>query len=78
MTVSGSLRRPHKPNHRRQTGGKRPTTSKQQPTRNDSKHQGQRRSRRIAAGQEMAMLAFTRQRSPVILLSILVAIRGKS
>jgi hypothetical protein len=48
---------------RRPTGGERPTTNQHQPTRNDSKRQGQRRSPRIAAGQEMAMLAFTRQRS---------------
>jgi hypothetical protein len=44
---------------RRPTGGERAATRQHQPTRNDTKRQGQRRSRRIAAGQEMAMLAFT-------------------
>jgi hypothetical protein len=52
----------HRPTTRRRTGGEEPATRRHQPTRNDSKRQGQRRYRSIAAGIEMGMLAFTRQR----------------
>ena len=55
--------------HRRRIGGERPATRQQQPTRSDTRRQGQRRYRSIAAGQEMAMLAFTRQKSQVRSLS---------
>jgi hypothetical protein len=47
---------------RRRTGGELPATNRQQPTHNDSKRQGQGRYPRIAAGHEVAMLVFTRQR----------------
>src|SRR5215218_5715020 len=52
----------HQATNRRRTGGEHPATSRYQPTHNDSKRQGQRRYRRIAASHEMAMLAFTQQR----------------
>jgi hypothetical protein len=60
---SRSTRTPMSRAHRRRTGGEHPATRRQQLTRNDSKRQGHRRSRRIAAGQEMAMHVFTRQLS---------------
>ena len=46
---------------RRRTAVEPPATRRQRPICNDSKRQGQRRYRRIAAGHKMAMLAFTRQ-----------------
>jgi hypothetical protein len=46
---------------RRQTGGERPATSRQQPTHNDSKRQGRSRSRSITAGHATAVLVFTQQ-----------------
>src|SRR5215216_6289345 len=48
---------------RRRTGGERPATRRQELTRNNTRRQGQRPDRSIAAGQEMAMLVFTRQLS---------------
>jgi hypothetical protein len=50
-------------------GGERPATNRQQPTRNDIKRQGHKRCRSIAAGPEITMLAFTRQRPQVRNLS---------
>jgi hypothetical protein len=54
---------------RRQTGSERPATRQQQPTRNNARRQGHRHDHSIAAGQKLAMLAFTRQKSQVRSLS---------
>ena len=49
------------PRRRRRTGGEHPATRQHQPTRNDSRRQGQRPDRSIAAGYATAVLAFTQQ-----------------
>jgi hypothetical protein len=49
---------------RRRTGGEPPATRRQQPTHNDTRCQGRRHDHSIAAGHELAVLVFTRQRSP--------------
>ena len=50
------------PISRRGTGGEHAATRQQQPTRNDSKRQGQRRDRSIAPGHGTAVLVSPRQR----------------
>jgi hypothetical protein len=75
LRQSGSRRRQVRASRRR-TGGEHPATRQQQPTRNDSKRQGQRRYRSIAPGHEMAMLAFTQLGPQVaILMAVRVALR---
>jgi hypothetical protein len=49
--------------HGRRIGGEHTATNQCEPTRDDTRRQGQRHDRSIAAGQQMAMLAFIRQRS---------------
>jgi hypothetical protein len=57
--VSVSLRKNRPPTSRRPTGGEQPATNRQQPTPNDTRRQGQRPDRSIAAGDETAVLVFT-------------------
>ena len=56
MTVSGSYGQRRSRTDERRTGGERPATKRYQPTHNNTRRQGQRHDRSIAAGHETAVL----------------------
>ena len=59
MTVSGSYGQRRSRTDERRTGGERPATKRYQPTHNNTRRQGQRHDRSIAAGHETAVLVHT-------------------
>jgi hypothetical protein len=78
MTVSGSLRRTRQAEPGGEQAANSPAINQHRPIRNDSKRQGRKHDHSIAAGHGTAVLVFTRQRSRITTLPILVATGGKS